>query len=147
MSGRITPNQHEILSAQSTATTTPEYLKSTSGALHTLATISPAGTTVTGTATATTTASTSVVAASGSASLRTYITSIQLANTGAATTLITIQDGSGGTALLYSIAPAGGGSNILLSNPIKTTANTALYFACGTASTTVYISAQGYLAA
>lgn len=83
---------------------------------------------------------------SGDAGLKTYITNIQVANTGSSNTLITFKDGNGGSALAYTIAPAGGGSNISFEIPLVTTANTALYFACGTSSTTVYVSAQGYKA-
>jgi len=83
---------------------------------------------------------------SGDAGLKTYITDIQVANTGSSTTLITFKDGSGGSTLAYTVAPAGGGSNIHFTVPLVTTANTALFFACGTSSTTVYVSAQGYKA-
>jgi hypothetical protein len=99
-----------------------------------------------GTATTTATTDTSLVAASGSASLKTYITDIQIVNTGASTSLITFKDGSGGSTLGYSIAPAGGGSNIHLSSPLQTSANTAFFFAAATASTTIYLAAQGYKA-
>lgn len=100
---------------------------------------------VTGSGTTTgtsTTAVTGIGAAGGS--LRNYIVSIQVVNTGSTTTLVTIQDGSGGATLAYTIAPAGGGSNITFNVPLKTTANTGLFFICGSASTTVYVSAQGY---
>lgn len=100
---------------------------------------------VTGTASVTDTTSTSLIAA-GAGSLRNYITAVQFANTGSTTVLVTLQDGSGGTALARSIIPAGGGSNIYYDIPIKTTAATALYFAAGGSSTTVYASAQGYRA-
>lgn len=99
---------------------------------------------VRGTATATNTSDTSVIAASGSASLKTYIKSVQVVNTGSSTSLITFKDGSGGSTLGYTIAPAGGGSNIEFPIPLVTSANTAFYFAAATASTTIYISAQGY---
>lgn len=101
----------------------------------------------TGTATTTGTSDTSLVAASGNASLKTYITDIQVVNTGASTSLITFKDGSGGPTLGYTIAPAGGGSNIHLTSPLATSANTAFFFAAATASTTIYVSAQGYKAA
>jgi hypothetical protein len=99
-----------------------------------------------GSATATTTASTSLIAAAGSG-LKNYINTISIANTGTATALITLQDGSGGTVLWYTIAPPGGGSNITLPVPIATSANTALFFAAGTASTTIYVSAAGFTGA
>lgn len=101
---------------------------------------------ITGTATTTGTSDTSLVAASGNAGLKTYITDCQFANTGSTTALITLKDGSGGTTLAYTIAPTGGGSNIKYDTPLMTTANTALYFAAGSSSTTIYGSCQGFKA-
>lgn len=98
---------------------------------------------VSGCATATGTSDTSVVAA-GAGSLKNYITAISVYNSGASTSVITIKNGSGGSTLWQSIAPAGGGSNFVLPTPILTSAATALYFASGTASTTVGICATGY---
>lgn len=100
---------------------------------------------VTGNATATTTSDTSVVAAQG-ASVYFYATSITVVNTGSSTTLITFKDGNAGSTLFYGIAPAGGGITFNGGGKpiIKTSANTALYFACGTASTTVYCSVSGF---
>ena len=106
----------------------------------------PSASMVRGTASVAGTSDTSLVAASGSGSLKTYITNLSFANTGSSNTLITLKDGSGGSTLWYTIAPAGSGSNIQLEIPIVTSANTALYFACGTSSTTVYASATGYKA-
>lgn len=111
-----------------------------------LVTPAPSSAMVRGNASVAGTGDTSLVAASGSGGLKTYITNLSFANTGSSNTLITVKDGSGGSTLFYTIAPAGGGSNIELDIPIVTTANTALYFACGTSSTTVYASATGYLA-
>lgn len=111
-----------------------------------LVTPAPADAYVFGNASVAGTGDTSLVAASGSASLKTYITNLSFANTGSSNTLITVKDGNAGSTLFYTIAPAGGGSNIQLDIPIVTTANTALYFACGTSSTTVYASATGYVA-
>lgn len=111
-----------------------------------LVTPAPSSAMVRGSASVAGTGDTSLVAASGNAGLKTYITNLSFANTGSSNTLITVKDGSGGSTLFYTIAPAGGGSNIQLDIPIVTTANTALYFACGTSSTTVYATATGYLA-
>lgn len=108
--------------------------------------VAPSAAMVRGTATTTGTSDTSLVAASGSASLKTYITSVQIANTGVTTSLITFKDGNAGSTLGYTIAPSGGGSNIDFAVPLVTTANTAFYFAAGSASTTIYASAQGYKA-
>lgn len=107
--------------------------------------IAPRAAFVGGTASVTDTTSTSVVASAGG-SLKNYITDIAIANTGASTSLITIQDGSGGTALLRTIAPAGGGSNIHLSIPLVGTAATAVFFAAGTSSSTIYCTMRGYKA-
>lgn len=109
-------------------------------------TVAPLASMVRGTATTTGTSDTSLVAASGDAGLKTYITDIQIANTGATTSLITFKDGSGGSTLGYTVAPAAGGSNIHFTVPLVTTANTAFYFAAGSASTTIYASAQGFKA-
>lgn len=103
------------------------------------------GDSVSGVASATGTSDTSVVAAQG-ASTYFYVTGFTIANTGSTTTLITFKDGSGGSALWYTIAPTTGGSNFSQGGkPIfRTSANTALYFACASASTTVYVSVTGY---
>lgn len=98
---------------------------------------------VKGIASATNTSDTSVVAA-GSGSLKNYITTLAVANTGAATTLITIKDGSGGATLWQTIAPAGSGAVIPFEVPLVGTAATAVYFAAATASTTVYCAMAGY---
>lgn len=98
---------------------------------------------VKGTATTTGTSDTSVVAAAG-ANLKNYITGIYVFNTGATTASITIKDGSGGATLLQSGAPTGGGSNIPLPVPIVGSANTAVYFAAGSSSTTISITMVGY---
>jgi hypothetical protein len=92
----------------------------------------------------TTTASTSLVAAQASG-IKVYITGISLSNTGTSTSLVLLQNGSSGTTIWQGIAPAGGGSNIVLPTPICTSAATALYFAAGTATTTLYISVTGYI--
>jgi hypothetical protein len=100
---------------------------------------------VVGTASTTATTDTSVVAAQG-ASTYFYATSITVVNTGSSTTLITFKDGSGGATLFYGIAPSGGGITFNGGGKplFKTSANTALHFACATASTTVYCSVSGF---
>lgn len=110
-----------------------------------LVTPAPAETFVSGNASVAGTGDTSLVSAAG-VGLKNYITNISVANTGSSATLITLKDGNAGSTLWYTIAPAGGGSNIDLEVPIVTSSNTALYFACGTSSTTVYVSASGYKA-
>lgn len=110
-----------------------------------LTTPAPSDAYISGNASVAGTGDTSLVAAAG-VGLKNYIHNISIANTGSSNTLITLKDGSGGSTLWYTIAPAGSGSNIQLEIPIVTSANTALYFACGTSSTTVYASATGYKA-
>lgn len=100
---------------------------------------------ISGTASATGTADTSVIAAQGG-NLKVYVTGISVANTGTANTLITLKNGSAGSTLWQTIAPSAGGSNINFPTPISTSANIGLFFASGTASTTVYVSATGYVA-
>ena len=95
-----------------------------------------------GTASATGTTSTSLISAVTSNSI--YLTSVQIMNTGSTTTYIALQDGSGGTTKAVVQAPAGGGSNITFPVPIKNTSGNAWYFAAGSSSSTIYVSAQGY---
>lgn len=108
--------------------------------------LAPAAAMARGTATTTGTSSTSLIAASGNAGLKTYVTSVQISNSGSSFADITFQDGNGGTTIGYGVAPASGGSIINFPIPLVTTANTALYFAASASSTTIKISAQGYLA-
>lgn len=98
---------------------------------------------VKGSATTTGTSDTSVVASAGG-SLRNYITGGTVYNSGATTATITVKDGSGGSTLFTTIAPAGGGSNFTLPTPVFGTAATAVYFAAGSSSTTIGISLVGY---
>ena len=81
------------------------------------------------------------------AGLKNYITGFSLSNTGATTSLITILNGAAGSALWYTIAPAGGGSNFTFPTPIVTSAATAPYVSITTASTTIYVSLTGYIGA
>lgn len=88
-------------------------------------------------------ASVTVIAAQG-ASIYSYIRAAQLANLGSASVLVTFGGGLG-SILSYSIAPAGGGSNIKFDPWLKTGANSAFTASIsGTAS--VLVSAQGFIA-
>lgn len=88
-------------------------------------------------------ASVTTIAAQG-ASVFTYITGVQLSNMGSASVLVTFGGGLG-SILGYSIAPAGGGSNILYPNALRTGENSAFTASIsGTAS--VLVSAQGFIA-
>lgn len=89
------------------------------------------------------TSSVQVVAPQG-ASVFTYITGIQVANMGSASVLVTFTGGTN-SILGFTIAPAGGGSNILYQNALKTVQNVSFSASVsGTAS--VYVSAQGFVA-
>lgn len=90
-----------------------------------------------------------VLVATAGASLRRYITSISIINASATiATEVVIKDGStivwrgyvGAGTLLNSVV------GITFLNPLKTTANTALNFACITTAAQVYVNAQGYTA-
>lgn len=98
---------------------------------------------VSGNASATGTSDTSVIAAAGSG-LKNYITSISVANSGSSATLVTIKNGSGGSTLWQLLVPAGANTALTLPVPIATSANTAVYFASGTSSSTVYCNIAGY---
>ena len=88
-------------------------------------------------------ASVTAIAAQGT-SVFTYITGVQVANMGSASVLVTLAGGLG-SILGYTIAPAGGGSNIVYTNALKTGANSAFTASIsGTAS--VLVSAQGFIA-
>lgn len=88
-------------------------------------------------------ASVTAVPAQG-ASIFTYITAVQVANMGSASVLVTFGGGLG-SILGYTIAPAGGGSNINTPNAYKTGENSAFTASIsGTAS--VLVSVQGFTA-
>lgn len=88
------------------------------------------------------TCSVTVIAAQG-ASIFTYITGVQVANLGSASVLVSF--GAATSSLIgYTIAPAGGGSNITFPNALKTNANAAFSASIsGTAS--IYVAAQGFI--
>lgn len=98
---------------------------------------------VTGTASQTSTTTTSLVGAVASNKL--YITGYACSNSGSSASLVSFQDGSGGSTLWTALVPSGGGNNLSSQRPLFNTASgNALYFAPGTASTTVYCSASGF---
>lgn len=89
---------------------------------------------------------TTLVAAAG-AGLRNYITDIIVANTGATTTLLTFRSGGGASVLGYTIAPAGGGSNVIGMNfPLRTLANQTFDFQPTSASSIIYVTVKGFKA-
>ncbi|MFN9343456.1 MAG: hypothetical protein ACK6DB_12835, partial [Planctomycetota bacterium] len=86
-----------------------------------------------------------VLSAAAGAGLRRYVTSMQLSNNSAVATEIVLKDGA--TVIWRGHLPANAPmAEIIFTNPIKTTANTALNFACITTGAAVYINAQGYTA-
>lgn len=86
--------------------------------------------------------SVAVIAAQG-ASIFTYVTGVQIANMGSASVLVTLS-GATSSIIGYTIAPAGGGSNIVYPNALKTNANGA-FTASISGVASVLVSAQGFI--
>lgn len=86
---------------------------------------------------------TPIIPAQG-ASIFTYVTGLQVANMGASSVLLTLISQGTTAPLGYTIAPAGGGSNILYTNALKTTDNVA-FVASISGVSSVYLSAQGFI--
>ena len=87
-----------------------------------------------------------VLAAAAGAGLRRYITSMTLSNNSATATEVVLKDGA--TIIWRGHLPANAPmSEVLFQNPLKTTANAALNFACITTAAAVYVNAQGFTAA
>ena len=90
-----------------------------------------------------------VLKAAAGASVRNYITGIQIVNSSATiATEVVVKDGATviwrgyvgiGTTLNSSVG-------IIFQTPLKSTANTALNFACITTASSVYVNSQGYIA-
>ncbi len=80
-----------------------------------------------------------LIAAAGTG-VATYVTSLQLGNSGTATTTVTLSD----TKSSQFVVPAGGGSNIVFPTPLLTAANTALTMTASAATTTLTGNAQGF---
>lgn len=78
--------------------------------------------------------------------LRNYVTDVFVANTGSVAALITFRDGS--TSVLgYTIAPAGGGSNIIgMAMPLRTAPGQDFCFFQSPVASILYITAKGYKA-
>lgn len=106
----------------------------------------PTTTYVSGTTTITSSTADFLVVSAPAAGLRNYITAIQIGNTGSTSTLVTFKDGASGSTLGFTIAPAGGGSNIVYPIPLRTTQATAFAVAGASATTSLYVSAQGFKA-
>jgi hypothetical protein len=70
---------------------------------------------------------------------------MQLSNNSAVATEVVLKDGA--TIIWRGHLPANAPmSEIIFENPLKTTANTALNFACITNGAAVYVNAQGFTA-
>lgn len=97
-----------------------------------------------GTSAMTGTTSTSVIAGVGSNYL--YITSCSFSNTHASvTTMMSLQDGSGGTILWQGIAPFGGGNNITFPVPLKVaTIGNGLFVANVTTGSNTFAFCSGF---
>lgn len=107
---------------------------------------SPEESRIEGYITLTSTSVTTLVAAAG-AGLRNYITDVIVANTGAATTLVTMTSQGGASVLGYTIAPTGGGSNIVgMATPIRTGVNETFGVQAATATSTLYVTVKGFRA-
>ena len=88
---------------------------------------------------------TTILPAAGTG-LRNYITDIMVANSGATTTAITFKDGAG-SLIGYTIAPTGGGSNMIgMAMPFRTGANQTFDFQPVSASSILYVTARGFKA-
>lgn len=83
-----------------------------------------------------------VLISTGGTSVFSYITGVQVANMGSASVLVTLA--SSGSILGYTIAPAGGGSNIYYQNALKTPSN-GNFAASISGVASVLVSAQGFL--
>lgn len=97
---------------------------------------------------ATTTGAITVLAASGSASLKEYLVSLQCGRSDAGTTPVTVAVTEGTKTRTFVIPNngGGGGNNIQLTTPIVFAANTAVTAAFSTGVTTGYCNAEGFYA-
>lgn len=87
-----------------------------------------------------------VLATAAGAGLRRYLTSLFVKNVNATATEIVVKDGSTIIWRGYASASMITGDLVIFRNPIKTSANAVLNFACITTGAQVYVNAQGYTA-
>jgi hypothetical protein len=86
-----------------------------------------------------------VLSAAAGAGLRRYIATMTLSNNNATATEVVLKDGA--TIIWRGHLPANAPNvHIHFQNPLKTSANAALNFACITTAAAVYVNAQGYTA-
>ncbi len=98
---------------------------------------------VSGVAAITDGSSTSVIASSGSG-VRTYITSVSIANTSATPVTVDIRDGAAGTVMATFMAPAGGGCVLALPVPLRGSAATAWCADPSASASTVTVTLVGF---
>jgi hypothetical protein len=98
-----------------------------------------------GAASETGTSAGTILPASGSASLKEYITAVQCGRTDAGTTAIyvTLND-TASTIIVLPNNGGGGGNNVEFPAPLAVAANTAATFTASSGVSTIYCSAQGY---
>lgn len=111
---------------------------------HHVSEVAPVEDRVSGTGSTTGTGSTAVTGMGAVAGERNYVCAVQCANKGSTAVLVTLQDGSGGSALGYVYCPAGQTVPVVYPSPLRGSVNTGLYFAADGSTTTLYVSAQGY---
>lgn len=104
------------------------------------------GTLKSGAITAAMTGTTSTVVIAAQASNYLYISSCSFSNTHASvTTMMQLQDGSGGTTLWEGVVPFGGGNNITFPAPLKVpTLGNALYTVNVTTGSNTFASCNGF---
>ena len=86
--------------------------------------------------------------AASPATTRNYVHSIQCANSGGSASLVRIIDGAASSpdvALAYIYVPAGNTITAEFIVPLKGSIGNPIYFSCGTSTTTMYVSAQGFI--
>jgi hypothetical protein len=84
------------------------------------------------------------IISAGGASIFTYITAIQVANSTATAATVTFM-GATSSIVGYTVAPASGGSNVYMQNGMKTNANGAFSASISTYAASVLISAEGFI--
>lgn len=90
-----------------------------------------------------------VAPAASPATQRNYVQSVQVANKGGTAALIAIKDGAASSpdqAIAYLYCPAGNSVTAQYLVPIRGSVGNAIYFSADASSTTIYVSAQGFVA-